>query len=110
VAPTGWPRPPAKAPQPGATAPQHRDEGARGVCGGVARTTGIDVTFVRIGFVLLTLGSGIGILVYALAWLFVPLEDEPTNIFSRALSDRRGIRLVIAIIPAFVLVRSSPPA
>jgi len=76
-----------------------------GVCGGVARTTGIDVTFVRIGFVLLTLGSGIGILVYALAWLFVPLEDEPTNIFSRALSDRRGIRLVIAIIPAFVLVQ-----
>jgi signal transduction histidine kinase len=88
--------------------PIRRSRDARvvaGVCGGLSQAVGIDVTIVRIGFVLLSLGSGVGILVYALAWLFVPLEGETTTIFSRAVTDRRGIRLVIAIIPALVLVQ-----
>jgi signal transduction histidine kinase len=75
-----------------------------GVCGGLSAATGIDVTLVRIGFVLLSLGSGAGVLVYALAWLFLPIEGEDTGIFSRAVADRRGIRLVVALIPAFVVV------
>jgi heme A synthase len=60
---------------------------------------------VRIGFVLLSLGSGIGILAYALAWLLVPLDGETTTIFTRALADRRGIRLLIAIVPILVVVQ-----
>ncbi len=75
------------------------------MCGGIAQSTGIDVTLIRIGFVLLTLGSGIGIPVYALAWLLLPLQGETTTIFSRAITDRRGIRLVIAIIPALVVLQ-----
>jgi signal transduction histidine kinase len=75
------------------------------VCGGLSQATGIDVTLVRIGFVLLSLGSGVGVLVYALAWLFLPLEGETTTIFSRSVTDRRGIRLVIAIIPVLVVVQ-----
>jgi signal transduction histidine kinase len=75
-----------------------------GVCGGLSQSTGIDVTIIRIAFVLLTLGSGVGILVYALAWLLLPLDGETTNILSRAVNDRRGIRLVIAIIPALIVV------
>ena len=75
------------------------------MCGGLAQATGIDVTLIRIGFVLLSLGSGIGIPVYALAWLLLPLQGETTTIFSRAVNDRRGIRLVIAIIPALVVVQ-----
>ncbi len=47
-----------------------------GVCGGLSKAIGIDVTLVRIGFVLLSLGSGIGILLYALAWLLLPIEGE----------------------------------
>ncbi|MBF6555769.1 MAG: PspC domain-containing protein [Acidimicrobiales bacterium] len=76
-----------------------------GVCGGISLAAGIDVTLVRIGFVLLSLGSGVGVLVYALAWLLLPLQGETTTIFSRAVTDRRGIRLVIAIIPALVVVQ-----
>jgi signal transduction histidine kinase len=75
------------------------------VCGGLSNAVGIDVTLVRIGFVLLTLGSGVGILAYAVAWLFVPLDGEDTSIFSRATSDRRGIRLVIAIVPVLIVVQ-----
>jgi signal transduction histidine kinase len=76
-----------------------------GVCGGLSIATGIDVTLVRIGFVLLTLGSGVGIVVYALAWLLLPLEGETSSIFSRAISDRGGIRLVVALIPVLIVVQ-----
>jgi phage shock protein PspC (stress-responsive transcriptional regulator) len=76
-----------------------------GVCGGVSQATGIDVTLVRIAVVLLTLGSGVGVLVYAVAWLLLPLEGETTTILSRAISDRRGIRTVIALLPVVVVVQ-----
>jgi signal transduction histidine kinase len=76
-----------------------------GVCGGLSETVGIDPTFIRIGFVLLSLGTGIGVLAYALAWLFVPLAGESTTIFSRAVADRRGIRLVVAIVPFLIFVQ-----
>src|SRR5664280_1844465 len=76
-----------------------------GVCGGLSVATGIDVTLLRIGFVLLSLGSGVGVLAYFLAWLFIPPAGETTTIFSRSVADRRGIRLVIAIVPALVLAQ-----
>ncbi len=76
-----------------------------GVCGGLSKSSGVDVTLVRIGVAVLALGSGIGVLLYALAWLFIPLEGESTTILSRAARDRRGIRLVVAIIPVLVLVQ-----
>ena len=76
-----------------------------GVCGGLSQATGIDVTVLRIAVVLLALGSGIGIFVYAVAWLFVPLEGEETTILTRAVNDRRGIRLVIALVPVLLVVQ-----
>lgn len=48
-----------------------------GVCGGLGDYLGIDSTFVRLFFVLLTLaGSGIGALIYFLLWIIVPLEGQ----------------------------------
>jgi signal transduction histidine kinase len=88
--------------------PLHRSQRARvlgGVCGGIAEATGIDVTLVRIGFVLLSLGSGIGVLVYAVAWLLLPLDGETGSIFSRAAGDRRGLRIVVAVVPALVVLQ-----
>jgi signal transduction histidine kinase len=75
------------------------------VCGGLSRATGIDVTLVRVAFVLLALGSGVGILAYALAWLVLPLDGESTNILSRSFDDKRGLRLVIAIVPVVIVVQ-----
>jgi signal transduction histidine kinase len=76
-----------------------------GVCGGMARTTGTDVSLFRIGFVILGLVTGFPVLIYALAWLIVPLDQESTNIFSRAVKDRRGIRLVIAVVPVVIVTQ-----
>jgi len=69
-----------------------------GVCGGVSRATGIDAMWVRIGFVLVAVASGVMVLAYPLAWLLVPMEGQTDNIYARAISDRRGIRTVAAIL------------
>ncbi len=51
-----------------------RDPNTRlgGVASGMARYFAIDVSLVRLAFVLLTFTSGIGLMVYLLAWLVVP--------------------------------------
>ena len=50
-----------------------------GVCGGLARYLGIDSTLVRLFFVLLALGPGIGVLVYLVMWVLVPEEGAETT-------------------------------
>ncbi len=73
------------------------------MCGGLSHATGIDVTVIRVVFVLLALGSGVGLFVYAVGWLVLPLEGEQGTILSRALGDRHGIRLILTIIPAIIV-------
>ena len=48
-----------------------------GVCGGIARITGVEPWAWRLLFVLLFLFGGTGGFLYLLLWLFVPLEDTP---------------------------------
>jgi phage shock protein C len=50
-----------------------------GVCGGIARITGVASWAWRLVFVLLFLFGGTGGFLYLLLWLFVPLEDAPTS-------------------------------
>ena len=62
--------------------------------------------WVRIGFVLLSIMSGVMVLVYAIAWLMIPMQGESANICSRAMSDHRGIRLVAAVlIPVLIVMQ-----
>jgi len=75
-----------------------------GVAGGVSKATGIDVMWIRIGFVLLTIMSGVMVLGYALAWLLIPMEGATTNIATRAMGDRRGLRLVMAVCLPLLIV------
>ena len=42
-----------------------------GVCAGLSAYTGIDVTLIRVAFVIFAL-TGIGELVYLLLWIFAP--------------------------------------
>ena len=49
-----------------------------GVAGGIAETFNWDPTLVRIGFVLLTLGHGVGLLLYAALWIIMPKSDGTT--------------------------------
>jgi phage shock protein C len=45
-----------------------------GVCGGIARSTGVEAWVWRLLFAALFICAGIGVLVYALLWIFVPSE------------------------------------
>jgi signal transduction histidine kinase/phage shock protein PspC (stress-responsive transcriptional regulator) len=47
-----------------------------GVCGGLAGHLGVPVTWLRVGFVVATVFSGLGPLLYAGLWLTLPLEHE----------------------------------
>ncbi len=51
-----------------------------GVCGGLAGHMGIDPTLVRVVFAVLAVVSGVGILIYVLLWMIIPLEGatEPS--------------------------------
>ena len=65
---------------------------------------GRDVTVVRIVLVLSALVSGLGVVCYVLAWLLLPAEGSSETIATRAISDRQGITLVLALVPVLVLV------
>ena len=47
-----------------------------GVCAGFARYLNIDVTLVRIVWLVLTLGAGVGMIAYIVAWIVMPWDDE----------------------------------
>ena len=45
-----------------------------GVCGGIARATGVESWIWRLVFTVLLIFGGTGLLVYLLLWIFVPAE------------------------------------
>jgi phage shock protein PspC (stress-responsive transcriptional regulator) len=60
-----------------------------GVCGGLARYFDIHPAFYRVGFVILTLLGGSGILIYLAAYLVMPAEGAEDSIAAAALRNRR---------------------
>jgi len=73
--PAGTPDQPS-APERPRLVRSRTDRKVAGVAGGIAQHLNIDPLLVRIVFVVLTLGGGVGILLYALGWLLVPQDGE----------------------------------
>jgi phage shock protein PspC (stress-responsive transcriptional regulator) len=48
-----------------------------GVCAGLAHRFAVEPLLVRLAFVVLTLASGAGVVLYALLWVLMPEEGEP---------------------------------
>ena len=71
---------------------------------GLARYLCIDVTLVRLAFVLTTLISGFGLLAYVVLWLVLPIEGQPGTIGARAMADRKGLITVAAFLPALIAI------
>src|SRR5438067_7812180 len=65
------------------------DRMVAGVCSGLARYFDIHPAFYRVGFVVLTLLGGAGILIYAAAALVMPDEGKDDSIATAALRNRR---------------------
>ena len=61
-----------------------------GVCTGLADYLSIDVTLIRLGFAVLTVFGGMGVLLYLLAWVVVPEEGEKASIAENVVNKNRG--------------------
>lgn len=70
------PTPPTVAPptRPTSLRRSNDDRMVAGVCGGLGRYFGVDPIWFRLAFVVLLLGGGSGVLVYAVCWIVIPEE------------------------------------
>jgi len=57
-----------------------------GVCGGLGRYFDTDPLWFRLGFVVVTLAGGAGILIYLIAWLIIP-EATPGDVLDGRKAD-----------------------
>lgn len=82
-----------------------------GVCGGLAIRLGVKERRVRIGFSLLALVSGLGLLLYVLLWLTLTRAGEEQSIAQRVLSRHHEFHRVliggVALIAAILIVHSA---
>jgi len=86
------PEPESPTVRPPAGRRLHRSRGNRvvaGVAGGLGEATGVDPVIFRVLAVVLTLFGGVGVLLYAVGWLFLPESDTGESVADRALG-RRG--------------------
>ena len=64
-----------------------------GVCAGIAEYVGIDVTVIRLIFVVLgVVTAGVGVLVYLAAWIVIPEEGEEQSIAEGMIKKTSGGR------------------
>jgi phage shock protein PspC (stress-responsive transcriptional regulator) len=80
-----------------------------GVCGGLARYFDIHPAFYRVGFVVLTLIGGAGVIIYLAAALVIPDEGEEDSIAAGVLRERRDhpgplIGLALVAVAGLVLL------
>ncbi|MEV0255953.1 PspC domain-containing protein [Streptomyces sp. NPDC050732] len=73
-----------------------------GVCAGLGRHCDMDPVIFRIGLAVLAITSGLGLVFYGFAWLFVPYEDEEENEVRRLLSGRVDGQALTAVLFALV--------
>lgn len=76
-----------------------------GVCGGLAIRLGVRERTIRVIVVLLALWYGVGLVLYALAWLCVPRSGEEGPIAQRLVRRERGLaRVVVALVVMAIVV------
>ena len=82
------------------------DRWLAGACAGLARRWNIDPVVVRVGLVVLTLLSGIGVVAYVVAWMLMPRADGPS--VAEAFVERRGsswtVVAALAAVPVLALM------
>ncbi len=78
-----------------------------GVCGGISERLGIDVTIIRVAFVVLTL-AWVGVPIYLLAWIVLPGAapgGPPAAAVPASTVTRRALGLVLAVLGTVLLAR-----
>ncbi len=67
------------------------DRWIAGVCGGLARYFAVDPTPIRLGFILLSLWNGAGVLVYLIMLLVIPEEPSTQVVTDPLLPQEHGL-------------------
>jgi signal transduction histidine kinase len=67
-----------------------------GVCSGLARHLGVDPIIVRVAFVAAATAGGVGIALYALAWVFVPAGDAAARV-PRRHTGRGTVQIALGV-------------
>lgn len=83
-----------------------------GVCGGLGEYFGVDPVWFRIGFVLLAIGGGSGILIYLLMWLIIQPQPhgpaEPAAV-DGTVTGAAIVGVVLVFVGTITLVNTVAP-
>lgn len=100
-------RPPTTPPRPRLER-LREDRAVAGVASGLARYFGIDVAWIRIGFVVLALFGGSGVLLYLIGWLAIPEEGAHDSIAADKAGDLQGaggwIGIALIVLAGMIVV------
>ena len=83
-----------------------------GICGGLGEYFAVDPIWFRIGFVVLTIGGGSGILIYLLMWLIVPTRPNgyvAGETASGTVTGAAVVGVVLVIAGGIALVNTAAP-
>lgn len=83
-----------------------------GVCGGLGEYFALDPVWFRIGFVILALGGGSGVLIYLLMWLIIRPQPEgytPPTDAPRSVSGAMIIGMVFIFVGTIALLNTFAP-
>jgi len=110
--PQAGPRPtgPFLGPNRGPLRRERRSRMVAGVCGGLGRHLDIDPVVFRILFVVLTFFGGLGLLVYAAAWLFIPRDGDQESEAQRLLtggSALAAVAITVVLVLGFMAMVST---
>jgi phage shock protein C len=87
------------------------DKHIGGVCGGLAEYFAIDPSLVRVGFILMVLFHGVGLLAYLVLWIAVrqqPKDVVPSDVVHRSSSWGKYLPgLILIILGVFFLIREN---
>lgn len=78
-----------------------------GVCAGIAHRVGLDPLVIRAGAVLLGIFFGLGVLLYLLAWFFIPDGAQQTHA-EQGLRRGKAASIFLLVLTAIVLLGSLP--
>jgi phage shock protein PspC (stress-responsive transcriptional regulator) len=79
-----------------------------GLCGGVARYWGVDPLLVRVGWALLALSGGIGLVLYLAGWLLIPVESSDKALADDLFGESvrrwpREVWITLVVVASFVM-------
>jgi len=74
-----------------------------GVCGGIAKHFDLDVTLVRLVFIILAISGGGGVIIYLLAILLIPKDEKENKKNKQYNYSSKGLGLIFLLIGGIAL-------